>query len=138
MTEPDDDRDLRERFASLRRDEETQAPALQRLVATATTRRVGRRRWALAPVLAVVTVLAALGVIIGQALNPQRPVSRAPAVSLAAWTEPTAFLLRTPGRDLLSTVPAFARDMPAIDPEALPGVPAPSRSPAKRQRSSST
>ncbi len=115
MTTRDDDRDLRERFASLRREEEPQATPLHRLIETAASGRMPRRRGALAPALAVVAVLAALGLIIGQALPPDRPAEPGkPLVSLAAWTEPTAFLLRTPGGDILSTVPEFGRDLPEM------------------------
>jgi len=119
MTLPDDDRDLRERFASLRREEEPRATPLDRLLQSAAAGRVRRRREILAPVFVAATVLAALALVIGQALYLDGPTApREPPVSLAAWTEPTAFLLRTPGHDLLSTVPAFMRDMPAVNPDA--------------------
>lgn len=130
MTTRDDDRDLRDRFASLRREEEARATPLARLLAA--TGRVPRRRVTLAPALVAATVLTALGLVIGLALHLHVPVpSREPPVSLAAWTEPTAFLLRTPGRDFLSNVPTFARDMPAVSTGALPSAPVAPRSPAK-------
>ncbi len=108
----DDDRRLREGFASLRREEQASASPLDRVLA----RRPRTRRIAAAPALAVAAAVAAVAVVIGQALEWRRPN---PGMSLAEWTEPTAFLLRTPGRDLLTAVPEFTRT-PPINPQRSP------------------
>lgn len=108
----DDDRRLREGFASLRREEQARASPLDRVLA----RRPRARRIVAAPALAVAVAVAAVAVIIGQALESRRPD---PGMSLAEWTEPTAFLLRTPGGDLLTTVPEFART-PPMNPQRSP------------------
>ena len=107
-----DDRDLREGFAALRRDEQGHAPPLDLLL----TRRPRERRVAPIPALAMVVVLAAAAIVIGLTLDSRRPK---PVMALAEWTEPTAFLLRTPGHDLLTTVPEFART-PTMNPPRSP------------------
>ena len=100
-----DDRDLRERFEAMRHAEEARVTSFERVLETAKARRV-RPRWSLAPIGLAAGVLAVSGlVIIMQSLQP--PIPRG-TESLAEWTAPTDFLLRTPGSDLLSSAPVFA------------------------------
>lgn len=132
MNSHDEDRDLRETFASQRREEEKQVTRFHRLLEAARLERVRRGPTALAPVALAATILAALGLVIGQVLHRSEPVAGS-AAYLAGWTEPTAFLLRTPGHDFVSTLPAFARAVPSLDPDAPP---TPLHTPAKQERSS--
>jgi len=123
MNSPDDDRDLRETFASLRREEQGRVTDLRRLLAAAGVKRARPGRAALAPVALAVTIFLALGLVIGQALHlpdsTARPGTEPPA-SLAGWTAPTDFLLRTPGQVFLSTSPAFALGVPNLEGSSLP------------------
>jgi len=112
MTENDrelrDSFDLRERFAALRREEEAGAPRFG-------VRPVGRReagRWRMALVL--VAAAACLVVIVAGGLWLRRPLPEAgkpiasgSAASITAWKPATDFLLETPGRAMLTTVPAI-------------------------------
>lgn len=98
-----EDRDLRERFAALRREDGVRLPALRSILDRRTTRRAGSR---LALAAAGAAGVAVAAVLAFQALRP------VPQASLAQWTEPTAFLLRTPGSELLSTVPPFGAGLP--------------------------
>ena len=101
------DDDLRDRFAALRREEEPQAPEFAALLpgmAGRSRRRDGRRILG-----ATALVIIAAAVILW--LRPAPPATRQepgrPAASLTQWRAPTDFLLETPGRDMLRTVPAI-------------------------------
>lgn len=118
-----DDRDLKERFAALHRDDASHAPDF-----AATLRKTpggGRTIW-LRPVLA-----AALFVVVG--LAALRFYSRPHVESTAPiteWKSPTDFLLQTPGHELLESVPQIGEWKPGEWPDepALPGAsPTPSR-----------
>ncbi len=110
--DPGDDRvfgddDLRARFAALRREEEALAPEFAFPVAAVPQRRrrsVGKRLAFAASLvtLSVVVVLVLRFASQKAHLGPGRPVA-----SLTAWKAPTDFLLETPGRELLRTVPAI-------------------------------
>lgn len=108
MNNRDDDRDLRETFASLRREEKAKVTAFHKLVTP-------RHRVSLAPAGVFVTVLVVIGLAIGWVLQPSGRDPPRSEMSLAAWSGPTAFLLHTPGHDLLSSVPAFGRALPSAD-----------------------
>lgn len=97
------DNDLRARFALLRQEEQSQAPAFKVLSPT----NLALRQTKFAGKLIAVTVCI---VIISAALWLRLPwwnpfPSRQPVVSLAQWHSPTDFLLETPGREILRTVP---------------------------------
>ncbi len=108
MTRPDhrDDRVIRELFTELRATDSAQAPDFRtmrqrastpRSIATPLTRSLVRA--------AAAVVFLAAGVVVWQRLHPAA-MSRSASVSpLASWKSPTAFLLRTPGRELLEQVP---------------------------------
>ncbi len=98
-----EDKDLRERFAALRREDEAQAPDFVVLTARRRPRSVGKFVGVAAFVVAIV-----VGVIL------LRPVPRKPEqgtggniASIAEWKAPTDFLLETPGRELLRSVPTI-------------------------------
>ena len=125
MNSQDEDRDLRETFASQRGEEEKHVTEFYPLLEAARVERI-RQRPALTPLALAAASLVALVLAVGQALQlsmPSTPPGIEPAASLAEWTAPTAFLLRTPGHDFLSTLPAFARPVPALNPDAPPKQP---------------
>jgi hypothetical protein len=93
----EDDGDLREAFAVLRREDAKATPAFEAVRARL---RAGPRRLALGGLLAAASVAAVvLGVVVRRADPPP------PTVSLGQWVAPTDFLLDTPGREILQTVP---------------------------------
>jgi hypothetical protein len=100
-----DDR-LREHFASLRRAEEARAPSFERVIGRP-PRRSNRGWWGVggaASALAVVTV------VLVRMSHPHGPRTiAASAPMLADWRAPTDFLLDTPGRELLHTIPDLGR-----------------------------
>lgn len=97
----DDERDLKARFAEMRRQEASEAPKFAALIRRGATRRRPFRHGKLAIAAACVLVIAFL-----LARFRPRPAA-APVPSLTEWKSPTDFLLQTPGRDLLYSVPQF-------------------------------
>ena len=81
---------LRNAFDELRRAEAAHVPAFR-----VATRRSLKLRYAFA---AIVLLIAVAVAIVPRHSPPQRP-------SITAWRAPTDFLLQTPGRELLSSVP---------------------------------
>ncbi len=106
------DRDLRDLFAALRREDSAGALSFQAAQAAARSRRLPRRPGWLIPAMVAVVLLAVAAVAI---LRPRPP--RQPLVSLAVtrWQSPTDFLLQVPGADYLTTVPklTYRIDIPA-------------------------
>lgn len=96
------DDDLRSRFAALRREEEERVPQFRTRRPNATA-----PAWRLGGLVAVTACLVATIVCVSllQRTHTVRVRNR-PAVSLTQWNAPTDFLLETPGRELLRTVPA--------------------------------
>ena len=114
MKRTEGDRDLHEAFAILRREDSMRDPGFRGVLER--RRRDGAPR-ILAPALALTGVVACLGALVAyQQTVPTTPRDSAPA-TLEAWSEPTAFLLRTPGHDLLTTMPAI---IPAALPQRVP------------------
>jgi hypothetical protein len=115
-----DDRDLRERFAALRRQQEAQAPefAAPQLSSARPVR--PRSPAALIAVAACLLAIAAVGLWISTVSHRLEPRQGKPVASLMEWKPPTAFLLQTPGRELLRTVPeigALKNGLPAPLPD---------------------
>jgi len=110
----DDDRDLRERFAALRREEEAGAPAIEGLVARARARTRGEALRIRRPVLVLATAAAVLLVI--ALLDLHKPPRPFPVPSITEWRSPTDFLLQTPGREVLESLPRFGEGL--IPPES--------------------
>jgi len=105
-----DDRDLRARFEALRREEAQGATSYARIVGTPLPRLITPVRAALAGLAVASATL--LVVFAGKMVAPREGVPAQPP--LATWREPTAFLLESPTRELLSTVPAFGHDLPPM------------------------
>ena len=119
---PDDpglDRELVRRFEELRRGDEAAAPDLDRLLVRPRRGRVSsRRRLALAA--AVVVLLAAVLLLRRAAPPGSRDALRPAAGSLAAWRSPTGSLLRTPGAELWTRVPALVPRVPVFASVSVP------------------
>jgi len=104
------DQDLRDRFAALRRLEETRAPGFAAMLKPS-MRRVRRRTpaTALAAAACLALTLAAL-LWLGRGFwnrefgRPHREQGT-PIASITTWKSPTDFLLQTPGRAMLRTMP---------------------------------
>jgi len=100
------DDDLRARFAALRKEEEAQAPEF----GVAPRRAYYGRRRSLGQLIAAtvcgLTVVAAVFWLRSAFQKPQPEPGRFVA-SVLEWKAPTDFLLETPGRELLRTVPAI-------------------------------
>jgi hypothetical protein len=120
------DRDLRDSFAALRRQEEAAAPGfgtLSELAARRRRRARGRKR-RLQPLAAAAATAAVACAALVLATSPWlRPHARpagtyAPAPSISAWRPATDFLLRTPGHEVLVRLPAFGSSsaMGGVDP----------------------
>ena len=127
----DEDRDLRERFARLKREDRTHVPPFRAPRAREAPRwgRLGQ--------------FAAAAAVVLIALVLARPDRTPPAItgrgsidlSTVAWKSPTDFLLLTPGSELMRTVPAVGspHDWTPID---LRG-PAPAPESTRSQRTPS-
>lgn len=100
-----DNSNLREHFAALRRAEAASAPSFERVMAIS-RRRSNHAAWRLA-ITACILVVAVGGMILRLSHPPGASTIRAPA--LADWRAPTDFLLDTPGRELLHTIPDLGR-----------------------------
>ena len=91
---------LRRRFAALRGEEDQQAPEFAALWKARAGARRRQTRWFAAAACMLVALLALLWM---------RPAQRRPdnktVASITEWKAPTDFLLETPGRELLHTVP---------------------------------
>jgi hypothetical protein len=101
------DDDLRARFTKLRREEEAQTPEF----AFPSPGWAGRgRRWSAGKLIAGAVclgmMLAAVFLLRLVPLRPDRELGQ-PVASLTDWRSPTDFLLETPGRELLRSVPAI-------------------------------
>jgi hypothetical protein len=96
----DSDDMLRRRFSVLRREEEQHAPEFARLWHGRADARRRQTRWFAAASCALIALLALLWMHSAQ----RRPAERTVA-SITEWKAPTDFLLETPGRELLRTVP---------------------------------
>ena len=96
----DDDRELRDMFARLRREDHSHVPPF-RLPASRPV-----SPWALPVKVAAAAAVVLVAVVLavpdsGQRRSPIPPVNPGDA----AWHSPTDFLLITPGRELLRTIP---------------------------------
>jgi type VI protein secretion system component VasF len=101
------DRDLRDSFAALRGEQEARAPEF--VIPPRPVSKHGRRNASarlLAALACVAAMMAAVLWLRTPAKTPRR-TSDAPIASITNWKSPTNFLLDTPGRELLRTVPAI-------------------------------
>jgi hypothetical protein len=114
MSLPEDSR-LRAHFANLREEDRSAAPQFGRTAtaAAALSRRGSSLRIALAamPILAIAVMLA---------VRPHRSTDADPR-ELAGWSSPTAFLLETPGKQLLNQTPRLGEPLIPALPAAQDG-----------------
>jgi hypothetical protein len=100
----DSDDMLRRRFAVLRREEAEHAPEFGRLWHGRPGVRGRQIRWFVAAACALIALLSLLWMRSAQ----RRPDDKTVA-SITEWKAPTDFLLETPGRELLRTVPEIGQ-----------------------------
>jgi hypothetical protein len=98
MSLPEEDSRLKTHFANLREEDRSSAPPFGRAAAAAA---IARRGSSLKVVLAA---MSALAISVMLAVRTHRSTDASPR-ELAAWSSPTAFLLETPGKQLLDQVP---------------------------------
>jgi hypothetical protein len=104
MSLPEEDIRLRTHFANLREKDRSSAPPFGRTAAAAAfSRRSSSLRIALA-------AMSALGIAAMVAVRTHRSTDSFPR-ELAAWSSPTAFLLETPGRQLLNQTPRLGEPL---------------------------
>jgi hypothetical protein len=107
---------LRPRFAALRREEDQQAPEFARLWQARAGARRRHAHWFAATACALIALLVFLWIRSAQ----RRPDDKTVA-SITEWKAPTDFLLETPGRELLRTVPEIGEwQVYTAMPEATP------------------
>jgi len=117
-----DDRDLRENFDALRREDAGSSPAFDPMWDRAARRHASRRftaasrqaLWAAAGAVFLAAIL------YRAASPPPETVSEDVARAFAEWKAPTDFLLRTPGRELLETVPRVGVVLPSGLSDGMP------------------
>jgi hypothetical protein len=105
----DDDRDLHEIFAAVRREEEAHVPPISILSLTARGRRprLLSARLATGAACLATAIAAAVWLLPGSRVahvGPNRGREQATA-SIGSWKPATDFLLETPGRELLEGIP---------------------------------
>lgn len=97
---PGSDDALRDRFTMLRREEEQQAPEFASLWRRTVRAPRSKKQWRIAAACLLIMVAAVLWLRSTQRRNADFSVA-----SITDWKAPTDFLLETPGRELLRTVP---------------------------------
>ncbi|MBC7790041.1 MAG: hypothetical protein H7Z74_08845 [Anaerolineae bacterium] len=116
MNREDMDGDLRERFARLREDERVRAGSFLR-VRTRSSRALDRGWTAsMRVVMAAAAVIAFAFVTVTRVSDRRGTASVVPgavtamsALPIGSWDAPTDFLLKTPGAQLLNTLPSIGR-----------------------------
>jgi hypothetical protein len=95
---------LHNRFVSLREQEQRHIPAFASLWGRKTQVQRSKGLWYVAAACALIVVAAILS------LRSERPNrDEVSMVSITEWKAPTDFLLETPGREILQTVPEIGR-----------------------------
>jgi hypothetical protein len=104
-----EDSDLRTHFANLREEDRSTAPPFgPTAVAVSPSRSLLRIALAAVPVLAIAVMLA---------VRTHRSTDAVPR-ELATWSSPTAFLLETPGKQLLNQTPTLGESLIRALPSA--------------------
>jgi hypothetical protein len=103
-----EDSNLKTHFAKLREADRSAAPPFGRMAAAAAD--VPRRGYSWRIALATMPVLA-IAVLLS--VRSHRSTEAAPR-ELAAWSSPTAFLLETPGKQLLNQTPRLGEPLQAL------------------------
>lgn len=110
-----EDSDLRAHFANLRGEDRSATPPFGRTATAGAA--FSRRRSFLRITLAAMPVLT---IAVMLAVRTHRSTDAAPR-ELAAWSSPTAFLLETPGKQLLNRTPKFGEPLMHVLPAAQDG-----------------
>ena len=116
MNRMDKDRRLENLFEELRRAEEASAPSFRQTLERKRARRTPSSRsavLALAASMALFALAAAVAFHSRRPLAPPRPQTHA---ALGKWKSPTDSLLRTPGAELLDSIPSLGQPMPSFFP----------------------
>jgi hypothetical protein len=95
---------LRKRFASLRQEEQQHAPAFAPLWSVRARATHSKGLWYVAAAWVLIVVVAIL--LLRSEQTSRNEVSM---VEITEWKAPTDFLLETPGREILQTVPEIGR-----------------------------
>lgn len=126
------DQEIRAQFAALSREDAQRAPDFERVL-----KRSRRGPASGVGVLAAASflLLAAMVAAVVQISHRARRAPQEATLSLADWRAPTDFLLNTPGRELLRTVPRIGEPPGLLRP--FPGLydPPPSRRTGQEPRS---
>lgn len=112
------DRDLRERFAALRREEEARVPEF--VVRSRRGNEPGKQRFSGKLIAASACLAATIAAALWLLRPTQPPNAYEPVAVITEWKPPTNFLLDTPGRELLRAVPTIGEwpaDAKAFGPE---------------------
>ena len=110
-----EDNGLRTHFANLREEDRREAPDFDRTAAAAA---VPARRGSFGWVALAAMPILAIAVMFGW--RTHRSTDAVPR-ELAAWTSPTAFLLETPGKQLLNQTPRLGEPLIRTLPAAQDG-----------------
>ena len=102
-----DENEIRRRFAQLRESDRVGAPSFAQTYARARSRRIPGALHLSTLLIAAAAVILILGV--WQANS--RSLSPSTTTAIATWRAPTDVLLRTPGSELLSTMPALNKSI---------------------------
>lgn len=123
MKIPEDDQELRERFARLRRDEQASIRSFDAVVASAAVRGPKRHaRRGPSPRLATAMLIVLATVVVTIVVQMQLAAKRRDLWSVrldpdsVSWQGPTDFLLETPGRRMLRTIPVLEWQLAPISP----------------------
>ena len=130
MTADDRDREIARLLEADRRADELAAPPLEALLARPRLRRprASDAFQAVALAASVALVVATAVLVLRSSTIPRNAPGGDASLQLADWTSPTAFLLDTPGAELLTEVPAFPAGgfepgADAVHPQPTKGVP---------------
>lgn len=108
MSSPEDSR-LQTRFANLREEDRIAAPPFERTAAARAD--ASRRSYVLRIAIAAMPLLA---IAVMLALRTHRSTDAVPR-EITTWSSPTAFLLETPGKQILYQTPKFGTPLiPAL------------------------
>lgn len=94
-----EDSDLRAQFANLREEDGSAAPPFERIANAKAAS--PRRRYSVQIAVAAIPILAVAAML---SLRTHRSTNAVPR-DITAWSSPTAFLLETPGKQILTQTP---------------------------------
>ena len=100
-----DENEIRDRFAQLRESDRVRAPSFAQIYGRTRARRSSRATPRVRPLLIDALVAVVIGAVLvwhSQSSSPSTATE-----TIATWRAPTDVLLQTPGRELLSTMPAL-------------------------------